>query len=264
MCNFYIMYYTDSASGATSGMCSRNNLPSLVKQIPADSDKPLPPNPALDEIASGHHHHHGMNGDHDDPPQGQGREGGTQVAAKPPVAEDLTGMEYYSEPYDEDYPSFDYPQGYDSRYVGKFYDDTETDRGRNRNRYPYFHQSEKEILANQYAGQDLMTRKKNTNTSPNRNPGGGMRNSWGSVSAKKGPAYRPHPNTTPKPVKPAPLRKAPPRRPPPARPSLPATPHPTAQPVKAPGKPSTKWAHVPRSKCHAGLASVLKCCAARC
>ncbi|XP_064610137.1 peptidylglycine alpha-amidating monooxygenase-like isoform X2 [Liolophura sinensis] len=90
MCNFYIMYYTDSTSGMTSGMCSRNNLPSLVKQIPADSDKSLPPNPVMDEIAKGHHHHHGMTGGHDHP--SGGREGGTQLTPGPPASEDLTAM----------------------------------------------------------------------------------------------------------------------------------------------------------------------------
>ena len=41
--------------------CNGNQLRGLAKTMPADSLVPLPPNPLLDEQASGHHHH--SNGD---------------------------------------------------------------------------------------------------------------------------------------------------------------------------------------------------------
>ncbi|XP_041372877.1 peptidyl-glycine alpha-amidating monooxygenase B-like [Gigantopelta aegis] len=67
MCNFYIMFYTDSSESNPYGTCVFNSSPQLVAQIPADSDVPLPPNPLLDEEAKGHHNH-GMpqNNDHAD------------------------------------------------------------------------------------------------------------------------------------------------------------------------------------------------------
>ena len=61
MCNFYIMFYTDSSEGNPYGTCVFNTSPELVEDIPADSDVPLPPNPLLDEKAEGHTHH-GMAG----------------------------------------------------------------------------------------------------------------------------------------------------------------------------------------------------------
>ncbi|XP_025077135.1 peptidyl-glycine alpha-amidating monooxygenase-like isoform X2 [Pomacea canaliculata] len=60
MCNFYIMYYSNSSSKEPGGECYTNQLPLLASMLPADSDVPLPPNPLLDEEAHGHHHHAGM------------------------------------------------------------------------------------------------------------------------------------------------------------------------------------------------------------
>ncbi|XP_050402330.1 peptidyl-glycine alpha-amidating monooxygenase B isoform X1 [Patella vulgata] len=57
MCNFYMMFYTDSSVTRTFSECGGSHYPNLVQSLPADSDKPLPPNPLLDEKA-GHHHHH--------------------------------------------------------------------------------------------------------------------------------------------------------------------------------------------------------------
>ncbi|XP_071109708.1 peptidyl-glycine alpha-amidating monooxygenase B-like isoform X2 [Haliotis cracherodii] len=57
MCNFYIMYYTDSSVKMPSGQCGGNRQPKLMADIPDDSDVPLPPNPDLEEEAKGHHHH---------------------------------------------------------------------------------------------------------------------------------------------------------------------------------------------------------------
>ena len=58
MCNFYIMFYTDSSVEEPAGQCGGSRYPSLVKNMPADSDVPLPPNPLLDDVAHGHHHPH--------------------------------------------------------------------------------------------------------------------------------------------------------------------------------------------------------------
>lgn len=60
MCNFYIMYYTDSSVKMPSGQCGGNMQPKLMADIPDDSDVPLPPNPDLEEEAKGHHHHAAM------------------------------------------------------------------------------------------------------------------------------------------------------------------------------------------------------------
>ncbi|CAH1796518.1 unnamed protein product [Owenia fusiformis] len=65
MCNFYMMYYTDAEKGSAFYSCGENNLPDLVKKIPDGNDTPLPPNPLLDEQATGHHHHGGMAGEKD-------------------------------------------------------------------------------------------------------------------------------------------------------------------------------------------------------
>lgn len=70
MCNFYIMYYMDSAMENQRGpdTCYLNSQRQVFRTFPADSDIPLPPNPALEGVA-GSHHHHGMAGssnDHDD------------------------------------------------------------------------------------------------------------------------------------------------------------------------------------------------------
>ncbi|KAK0055292.1 alpha-amidating enzyme precursor 1 [Biomphalaria pfeifferi] len=62
MCNFYIMFYTDSSVANPSGQCSANELPQLTgDNFPKDVSVPLPPNPALEEAAIGSHHHSGMN-----------------------------------------------------------------------------------------------------------------------------------------------------------------------------------------------------------
>ena len=65
MCNFYFMFSTDSSVSDPDSICanvSPDNI-DLLREIPADSDVPLPPNPALDQAAMGHHHHHhGMPG----------------------------------------------------------------------------------------------------------------------------------------------------------------------------------------------------------
>lgn len=48
-----------------SDTCYRNSQRQVFQNIPADSDVPLPPNPAL-EGAAGSHHHHGMAGSSND------------------------------------------------------------------------------------------------------------------------------------------------------------------------------------------------------
>ncbi|KAH9499188.1 hypothetical protein Btru_004367, partial [Bulinus truncatus] len=62
MCNFYIMFYTDSSVADPSGRCGFNELPHLTGDyFPSDVSVPLPPNPDLEEVAKGGHHHGGMN-----------------------------------------------------------------------------------------------------------------------------------------------------------------------------------------------------------
>ncbi|KAK6968843.1 alpha-amidating enzyme precursor 2 [Biomphalaria glabrata] len=62
MCNYYIMFYTDSSVADPSGECAFNELTQLTgKNFPIDVSVPLPPNPALEEAAIGSHHHAGMN-----------------------------------------------------------------------------------------------------------------------------------------------------------------------------------------------------------
>lgn len=58
MCNFYMMYYTDYKQGQSFLECPGNNDPAAVATLPADSDVPLPPNPALEAAAQGHHDNH--------------------------------------------------------------------------------------------------------------------------------------------------------------------------------------------------------------
>lgn len=60
MCNFYIMFYTNSTVMNPSGECGGVQIRELVDNMPADSDVTLPPNPLLDEVAHGHHHHGAM------------------------------------------------------------------------------------------------------------------------------------------------------------------------------------------------------------
>ena len=63
MCNFYIMYYTDSSEQHPGGSCNNDQIPNLTgSHFPQDVSVPLPPNPLLEEKASGHHHHAGMAG----------------------------------------------------------------------------------------------------------------------------------------------------------------------------------------------------------
>lgn len=57
MCNFYIMFYTNSTVKEPSGECLDNEIPTLIQTLPLDSDVPLPPNPLLEEEAHGHNHH---------------------------------------------------------------------------------------------------------------------------------------------------------------------------------------------------------------
>ncbi|XP_059168734.1 peptidyl-glycine alpha-amidating monooxygenase B-like isoform X2 [Physella acuta] len=65
MCNFYIMFYTDSSVQDPSGSCGGNDIPEITgKHFPLDVSDPLPPNPDLEEEAKGTHHHGGMSGSH--------------------------------------------------------------------------------------------------------------------------------------------------------------------------------------------------------
>lgn len=53
MCNFYMMYYSDSSKNLSSYMeCIDNQVSRVSQHIPADSAKPLPPNPLLEAKAS--------------------------------------------------------------------------------------------------------------------------------------------------------------------------------------------------------------------
>nr|KAI8738748.1 alpha-amidating enzyme precursor 2 [Biomphalaria glabrata] len=62
MCNFYIMFYTNSSVANPSWQCGTNELPQLTgDNFPKDVSVPLPPNPALEEAAIGSHHHSGVN-----------------------------------------------------------------------------------------------------------------------------------------------------------------------------------------------------------
>lgn len=60
MCNFYMMYYTESGKGTDYLECFDDSFPSLSKQMPQGSDVPPPRNPKLEDIAEGHVHHHHM------------------------------------------------------------------------------------------------------------------------------------------------------------------------------------------------------------
>ncbi|XP_055888578.1 peptidyl-glycine alpha-amidating monooxygenase B-like isoform X2 [Biomphalaria glabrata] len=62
MCNYYIMFYTDSFVADPSGECAFNELTQLTgKNFTIDVSVTLPPNPALEEAAIGSHNHAGMN-----------------------------------------------------------------------------------------------------------------------------------------------------------------------------------------------------------
>ena len=65
MCNFYMMYYMEGE--AEFLQCAGNVLPQEARSMPADSLVKLPPNPLLDDKASGHaHHHHVDKAPHDE------------------------------------------------------------------------------------------------------------------------------------------------------------------------------------------------------
>ncbi|XP_063589457.1 peptidyl-glycine alpha-amidating monooxygenase A-like isoform X2 [Penaeus indicus] len=57
MCNLYLMYYTDREQGSETGGCWTESFPVITQNLPADSDVPLPPNPALEEHAQGENLH---------------------------------------------------------------------------------------------------------------------------------------------------------------------------------------------------------------
>ncbi|KAI8731643.1 alpha-amidating enzyme precursor 2, partial [Biomphalaria glabrata] len=62
MCNYYIMFYTNSSVADSSGDCKFNELTPLTgDNFPKDVSVPLPPNPALEEAAIGSHNHPGVN-----------------------------------------------------------------------------------------------------------------------------------------------------------------------------------------------------------
>ncbi|KAK6967196.1 alpha-amidating enzyme precursor 2, partial [Biomphalaria glabrata] len=62
MCNYYIMFYTNSSVADSSGDCKFNELTPLTgDNFPRDVSVPLPPNPALEEAAIGSHNHPGVN-----------------------------------------------------------------------------------------------------------------------------------------------------------------------------------------------------------
>ncbi len=52
MCNLYLMYYTDSEKiSSVPKMCVNDRSQSITRGMPEDSDKPLPPNPRLEQMA---------------------------------------------------------------------------------------------------------------------------------------------------------------------------------------------------------------------
>ena len=57
MCNLYIMYYTDREKGSEFSACGMETYPMITKNLPPDSDVPLPPNPILEEHAKGENLH---------------------------------------------------------------------------------------------------------------------------------------------------------------------------------------------------------------
>ena len=64
MCNFYMMYYTEARNNQQLSLtCGGNMFPGVFGELPADNDKSLPPNPALEEQAEDpnapHVHVHG-------------------------------------------------------------------------------------------------------------------------------------------------------------------------------------------------------------
>ena len=59
MCIFDIVYYMNATLESQRGesTCTGNREPQMMVGLPLDADEPLPPNPALEEVAMGHHHH---------------------------------------------------------------------------------------------------------------------------------------------------------------------------------------------------------------
>ncbi|XP_050701944.1 peptidyl-glycine alpha-amidating monooxygenase B-like isoform X1 [Eriocheir sinensis] len=57
MCNLYLMYFTDREAGSEFGMCGIETYQIITKNLPPDSDVPLPPNPLLEEHAQGENKH---------------------------------------------------------------------------------------------------------------------------------------------------------------------------------------------------------------
>ena len=53
------MFYTDGQKGEPFFSCSGNQFPNLAANMPADSDVPPPPNPALEAAGDGHVHNTG-------------------------------------------------------------------------------------------------------------------------------------------------------------------------------------------------------------
>ncbi|XP_071965745.1 peptidyl-glycine alpha-amidating monooxygenase B-like [Antedon mediterranea] len=60
MCNFYMMYYTDSELGSSFEQCLNNQNPQLFKKVLPGSDDP-PPDPIGFEPGMMHHHHNEEN-----------------------------------------------------------------------------------------------------------------------------------------------------------------------------------------------------------
>ena len=52
MCNLYLMYYTDAGKASeVARNCMDETTQAISKGLPEDSDKALPPNPILEEMA---------------------------------------------------------------------------------------------------------------------------------------------------------------------------------------------------------------------
>ncbi|XP_068214984.1 peptidyl-glycine alpha-amidating monooxygenase B-like isoform X3 [Palaemon carinicauda] len=58
MCNLYLMYYTNRNTGSESGGCGIESFEDITRNLPFDSDIPLPPNPLLEEHAHGKNKNH--------------------------------------------------------------------------------------------------------------------------------------------------------------------------------------------------------------
>ena len=62
------MYYMNATmeKQRRQDTCANVNVQSAIWNLPDNADVPLPPNPALEDIATGHHHHHAMTGDNNE------------------------------------------------------------------------------------------------------------------------------------------------------------------------------------------------------